>query len=113
MSAEPFSGSIEVLIQDEAGEDVTISINQSPWVSGMRAVKYAGPIDAKGHCQDIKGFEDLLHRVCGDLARKAHALEATHIVGTDFGIDPFKELDGEVVIMLSAMGTAALLEPIW
>ncbi len=105
---QPFS--IEVHLEER---NTVVTIHQSPWVGGTRAVAYFGPVNADGTCETVEEFDDLLLSVCRQLAVRANELEAGHIVGTDVQTDPFKVVDDKVVIHLAMTGTAARLEPLF
>lgn len=100
----------DVLVEIEG-----IKIYDSPWVSGMRAVSYHGPIDAEVFVMNgpTRGLAKALREVTSALADKARVLGANAIVGLEFSADPFAREGHDKGARFYMVGTAATLEPLF
>ena len=94
-----------------------VGLYTEPYVSGMKALAFFGPIASCAFIADEKVFDreaewgEAEEELFADLRRKAQDLGANAVVGLEFTADPFAEnLDGESGLRLHVVGTAAVLE---
>jgi len=95
-----------------------VELFSSPWASGTRAACYFGPISAAlflADCAEQRRSTawGQAHRDLIDLiGSRAAALGANAIVGFEVVLDPFAEESCRNGLLLYAVGTAAILEPL-
>lgn len=110
---------------DKADDPVTegddVDLYTSPWVSGTRAAAYFGPISSEMFLPDdpdadrSDAWTKAEHELLTSLRDKARTLGANAVVGLEVTLDPFAESrkTGDKGLRLSAVGTAAKLEPLF
>ena len=98
-----------------------VELYDKPWVGGTRAAAYFGPIMGECFLPDDENIDrsDSWSKAVLELLEKLRAmasvLGANSVVGVEVTLDPFAlcPTTGEKGLKLLAVGTAALLEPLF